>query len=62
LEANREYGDGQQRPLSVISDLKNLGISVSTIDFGTGYSSLDRRFPFSRLKLTVRSSAKWIRT
>lgn len=41
------------RALSVISDLKNLGISVSTDDFGTGYSSLSylHRFPFDRLKI-----------
>jgi EAL domain-containing protein (putative c-di-GMP-specific phosphodiesterase class I) len=42
-----------ERALSVILELKNLGISVSTDDFGTGYSSLSylHRFPFDRLKI-----------
>jgi diguanylate cyclase (GGDEF)-like protein/PAS domain S-box-containing protein len=39
--------------LSVLSELRSLGISLSTDDFGTGYSSLSylHRFPFERLKI-----------
>ncbi len=54
LEATESMVMGNSdRALSVISDLKNLGISVSTDDFGTGYSSLSylHRFPFDRLKI-----------
>lgn len=38
---------------SVLSDLQNLGVSLSTDDFGTGYSSLSylHQFPFDRLKI-----------
>ncbi len=39
--------------LGVLSELRKLGISLSTDDFGTGYSSLSylHRFPFERLKI-----------
>lgn len=39
--------------LSVLSDLKKIGVSLSTDDFGTGYSSLSylHRFPFDCLKI-----------
>jgi diguanylate cyclase (GGDEF)-like protein/PAS domain S-box-containing protein len=45
-----ENGD---KALSAISELRSLGISISTDDFGTGYSSLNylHRFPFNRLKI-----------
>jgi len=37
----------------MLSDLKHLGVGLSTDDFGTGYSSLSyiHRFPFSGLKI-----------
>jgi diguanylate cyclase (GGDEF)-like protein/PAS domain S-box-containing protein len=42
-----------ENALSVLSELRTLGISLSTDDFGTGYSSLSylHRFPFNRLKI-----------
>jgi len=39
--------------LNVLSELKRMGISLSTDDFGTGFSSLSylHHFPFDRLKI-----------
>ncbi|MBA2378606.1 MAG: PAS domain S-box protein [Blastocatellia bacterium] len=45
-----EHSDRSQ---SVLLELHELGIALSTDDFGTGYSSLSylKRFPFDRLKI-----------
>lgn len=42
-----------ERSQSVLLELHELGIALSTDDFGTGYSSLSylKRFPFDRLKI-----------
>jgi diguanylate cyclase (GGDEF)-like protein len=45
--------DNSDRALSVLSDLKKIGIRIALDDFGTGYSSLNylRRYPFDSLKI-----------
>jgi diguanylate cyclase (GGDEF)-like protein/PAS domain S-box-containing protein len=45
--------ENSETALGVLSELRKLGISLSTDDFGTGYSSLSylHRFPFERLKI-----------
>jgi len=42
-----------RRALTVLRDLKDLGVTLSLDDFGTGYSSLNylRRFPFDVVKI-----------
>lgn len=43
----------KKRAMSVLKQIKALGVSIAIDDFGTGYSSLDtlRSFPFDKIKL-----------
>lgn len=45
--------ENSETALNVLSELRKLGIRLSTDDFGTGFSSLSylHRFPFERLKI-----------
>ncbi len=41
------------RILTILGELKEIGVSIATDDFGTGYSSLSylRKFPFDKIKI-----------
>lgn len=45
--------DNSEINFAILSDLKNLGVSIAIDDFGTGYSSLSylKRFPINVLKI-----------
>ncbi|MFP5505517.1 MAG: putative bifunctional diguanylate cyclase/phosphodiesterase [Gammaproteobacteria bacterium] len=45
--------DRSETPISVLKQLRHLGVTISVDDFGTGYSSLARlkRLPIDRLKI-----------
>ncbi len=45
--------ENRERTLSVLSQIKALGVTIALDDFGTGYSSLEtlRTFPFNKIKL-----------
>jgi len=49
----RIFVEDSERTLSVLHELKRLGIQISLDDFGTGYSSLSylRSFPFDTIKV-----------
>ena len=42
-----------ERALSILRQLKNLGVRIAMDDFGTGYSSLSylQSFPFDKIKI-----------
>jgi len=42
----------RKRALTVLNEIKAMGVSIAIDDFGTGYSSLDtlRSFPFDKIK------------
>ena len=50
---NRYLIESQVDVLSVIRQLKNIGVSIALDDFGTGYSSLSylTMFPFDKIKI-----------
>jgi diguanylate cyclase (GGDEF)-like protein/PAS domain S-box-containing protein len=45
--------DGSETTISIMQDLKSIGVGLSLDDFGTGWSSLSclRRFPLDRIKI-----------
>jgi len=45
--------ENRERTLSLLSQIKALGVTIALDDFGTGYSSLEtlRTFPFNKIKL-----------
>ena len=45
--------DNPERALSILREIKSLGVSIAMDDFGTGYSSLShlQAFPFDRIKI-----------
>ena len=45
--------DNPERALSILKEIKSLGVSIAMDDFGTGYSSLShlQAFPFDRIKI-----------
>jgi diguanylate cyclase (GGDEF)-like protein len=45
--------ENRERTLTILSQIKELGVTIALDDFGTGYSSLEtlRTFPFNKIKL-----------